>query len=240
MKNMMVGLIKRDSWLLLHQWRRLVVYFGSILLIDIMLVMYERSAVIEQEILGVSVQRFLSEPDKFPIQWVWNQVGILIIVIDFIRKDLSRNTSCFMPHIPKRKWYWYSKILCGGVLACGIVVFQILEKQFILSAYSSADYCININSTILLDSDILLLLGMCTIYWLYAIVSLFGNEIIGFIVCTAYVVLGLPVKFPVFYCAGFMYRRGTIGMAIAMAGIVLAFTLIAGTKKINRMDIFSE
>ena len=53
MKNMMVGLIKRDSWLLLHQWRRLVVYFGSILLIDIMLVMYERSAVIEQEILGV-------------------------------------------------------------------------------------------------------------------------------------------------------------------------------------------
>jgi len=84
------------------------------------------------------------------------------------------------------------------------------------------------------------LLGMCTIYWLYAIVSLFGNEIIGFIVCTAYVVLGLPVKFPVFYCAGFMYRRGTIGMAIAMAGIVLAFTLIAGTKKINRMDIFSE
>ena len=46
MKNMMVGLIKRDSWLLLHQWRRLVVYFGSILLIDIMLVMYERSAVI--------------------------------------------------------------------------------------------------------------------------------------------------------------------------------------------------
>ena len=60
MKNMMVGLIKRDSWLLLHQWRRLVVYFGSILLIDIMLVMYERSAVIEQEILGVSVQRFLS------------------------------------------------------------------------------------------------------------------------------------------------------------------------------------
>ena len=144
MKNMMVGLIKRDSWLLLHQWRRLVVYFGSILLIDIMLVMYERSAVIEQEILGVSVQRFLSEPDKFPIQWVWNQVGILIIVIDFIRKDLSRNTSCFMPHIPKRKWYWYSKILCGGVLACGIVVFQILEKQFILSAYSSADYCINI------------------------------------------------------------------------------------------------
>ena len=29
-------------------------------------------------------------------------------------------------------------------------------------------------------------------------------------------------------------------MAIAMAGIVLAFTLIAGTKKINRMDIFSE
>ena len=112
MKNMMVGLIKRDSWLLLHQWRRLVVYFGSILLIDIMLVMYERSAVIEQEILGVSVQSFLSEPDKFPIQWVWNQVGILIIVIDFIRKDLSRNTSCFMPHIPKRKWYWYSKILC--------------------------------------------------------------------------------------------------------------------------------
>ena len=105
MKNMMVGLIKRDSWLLLHQWRRLVVYFGSILLIDIMLVMYERSAVIEQEILGVSVQRFLSEPDKFPIQWVWNQVGILIIVIDFIRKDLSRNTSCFMPHIPKRKYY---------------------------------------------------------------------------------------------------------------------------------------
>ena len=83
MKNMMVGLIKRDSWLLLHQWRRLVVYFGSILLIDIMLVMYERSAVIEQEILGVSVQSFLSEPDKFPIQWVWNQVGILIIVIDF-------------------------------------------------------------------------------------------------------------------------------------------------------------
>lgn len=70
--------------------------------------------------------------------------------------------------------------------------------------------------------------------------GLFGNEIIGFIVCTAYVVLGLPVKFPVFYCAGFMYRRGTIGMAIAMAGIVLAFTLIAGTKKINRMDIFSE
>ena len=187
MKNMMVGLIKRDSWLLLHQWRRLVVYFGSILLIDIMLVMYERSAVIEQEILGVSVQRFLSEPDKFPIQWVWNQVGILIIVIDFIRKDLSRNTSCFMPHIPKRKWYWYSKILCGGVLACGIVVFQILEKQFILSAYSSADYCININSTMLLESEILLLLGMCTIYWLYAIVSLFGNEIIGFIVCTAYV-----------------------------------------------------
>ena len=160
MKNMMVGLIKRDSWLLLHQWRRLVVYFGSILLIDIMLVMYERSAVIEQEILGVSVQRFLSEPDKFPIQWVWNQVGILIIVIDFIRKDLSRNTSCFMPHIPKRKWYWYSKILCGGVLACGIVVFQILEKQFILSAYSSADYCININSTMLLESEILLLLGI--------------------------------------------------------------------------------
>ena len=144
------------------------------------------------------------------------------------------------PHIPKSKWYWYSKILCGGVLACGIVVFQILEKQFILSAYSSADYCININSTMLLESEILLLLGMCTIYWLYAIVSLFGNEIIGFIVCTAYVVLGLPVKFPVFYCAGFMYRRGTIGMAIAMAGIVLAFTLIAGTKKINRMDIFSE
>lgn len=125
-------------------------------------------------------------------------------------------------------------------MACGIVVFQILEKQFILSAYSSADYCININSTMLLEAEILLLLGMCTIYWLYAIVSLFGNEIIGFIVCTAYVVFGLPVKFPVFYCAGFMYRRGTIGMAIAMAGIVLAFTLIAGTKKINRMDIFSE
>ena len=103
MKNMMVGLIKRDSWLLLHQWRRLVVYFGSILLIDIMLVMYERSAVIEQEILGVSVQSFLSEPDKFPIQWVWNQVGILIIVIDFIRKDLFMEYKLFYAAHSKKK-----------------------------------------------------------------------------------------------------------------------------------------
>ena len=104
-------------------------------------------------------------------------------------------------------------------MACGIVVFQILEKQFILSAYSSADYCININSTMLLESEILLLLGMCTIYWLYAIVSLFGNEIIGFIVCTAYVVLGLPVKFPVFYCAGFMYRRERLVWQLQWQGL---------------------
>lgn len=65
MKNMMVGLIKRDSWLLLHQWRRLVVYFGSILLIDIMLVMYERSAVIEQEILGFLCKDFFQNRINF-------------------------------------------------------------------------------------------------------------------------------------------------------------------------------
>lgn len=65
MKNMMVGLIKRDSWLLLHQWRRLVVYFGSILLIDIMLVMYERSAVIEQEILGILCKDFFQNRINF-------------------------------------------------------------------------------------------------------------------------------------------------------------------------------
>lgn len=115
---MMVGLIKRGSWLLLHQWRRLVVYFGSILLIDIMLVMYERSAVIEQEILGVSVQSFLSEPDKFPIQWVWNQVGILTIVIDFYSKrSFTEYKHVFMQHIPKRKWYciarYYAEVFCS-------------------------------------------------------------------------------------------------------------------------------
>ena len=65
MKNMMVGLIKRDSWLLLHQWRRLVIYFGSILLIDIMLVMYERSAVIEQEILGFLCKAFFQNRINF-------------------------------------------------------------------------------------------------------------------------------------------------------------------------------
>ena len=121
-----------------------------------------------------------------------------------------------------------------------IFLFQMLEKYFILAIYDNTDYCIKIDGTVLVKSGILLLLGMCTIYWLYAVVSLLLNEIIGFIVCTAYVVLGLPMKFPVFYCAGFMYRRGTIGMAIAMAVIVLAFTLIVGTKKINRMDILSE
>lgn len=240
MKNAMVGLIKRDGWLLLHQWRRILVLWGSILLMDIILALYERNTIIEQEILGVTVQKFLAEPDKFPIQWIWNQVGILIIVIDFVRKDLSLYSSCFLPHIQERKWYWYSKLFCGGILALGIFLFQMLEKYFILAIYDNTDYCIKIDGTMLVKSGILLLLGMCTIYWLYAVVSLLLNEIIGFIVCVAYVVLGLPIKMPAFYCAGFMYNRGSIGMAIAMMGIVLIFALVAGTKKLNNMDILSE
>ena len=122
----------------------------------------------------------------------------------------------------------------------GIFLFQMLEKYFILAIYDNTDYCIKIDGTMLVKSGILLLLGMCTIYWLYAVVSLLLNEIIGFIVCVAYVVLGLPIKMPAFYCAGFMYNRGSIGMAIAMMGIVLIVALVAGTKKLNNMDILSE
>lgn len=118
MKNMMVGLIKRDSWLLLHQWRRLVIYFGSILLIDIMLVMYERSAVIEQEILGVSVQSFLSEPDKFPIQW-YGPSGDINHCLTLFEKNFHGIQAVYARHIPKRKWYCIARYYAGVFCTVG-------------------------------------------------------------------------------------------------------------------------
>lgn len=240
LKKIVSGLIKRDCCILLHQWKRMLVYCGSIFILDVILLLYAQTFTIKYEILGVTVEKFLSDPEKMPLQWIWVQIGILLISIDFIRKDFCEHTSCFLPHIKKRSLYWCSKMLCGGILALGLSVFLMAEKLLVLFLGGRLGNAVEVTQTMLFASCVLTFLGMCTLYWLYSLVSLMGNEIAGLTVCLAYVVLGLPINMPLMYCNSFMYARGNLFMAFVVAGVVLAGSLIIGIARIRRMDILGK
>lgn len=240
MINTVVGLIIRDCCILLHQWRRLLIYCGSIFFLDMILLLYEQDHMLKQEIFGVTVENFLLNPEKMPLQWIWNQIGIVLLTMDFVRKDLCQNTSCFFPRIQKRNWYWYSKLLCGGFLALGLSAFQMAEKSLILFLWGYSGNNIEIVTMMLLRSCAFSFLGMCTLYWLYGVISLLGNEIIGLTLCIAYVVLGLPVNVSMLYCGSFMYVRGTFIMAAVVTGVVFVGTLVVGIIKIKHMDILAN
>lgn len=202
-----------------------------------MLMLYQQNYIFKAEIIGISVGDFLDSPNRLPVQWIWAHIGSILLFLDIVKKDIYEFSSCLLPHIGKKSYFWYSKVLLGGVLALGISLTVFLEKILLIFLAEILSGSINIQITVVIKSGILQCMGIYTLYCIYAFIALLKNEIVGLLVCISYVLIGLPMKNSYLYCNIFMLERGSICKGLIACMISFIVVYLVGGKLINKKDI---
>lgn len=233
-------LLRRDLALLIHRWKRMLLFACSILFIDFILVIYSQAFVFKQEIFGVTVNQFIETPERFPLQWIWQQIGIILICIDFVKKDFGECFSYLLSRIRKKSYFWASKMITVVLLAFVLSCYMLIEKYGIILLFNRYGVNIGISGMVLLRTVLFGFVGMCTLCWIYSLISMACNEIMGVIGCLAYIICGIPTKVQWLYCNCFMSIRGEFEQVIVAGGIILAFCFSLGIMKINKTDVIGR
>lgn len=230
------SLLKRDIMLLIHCWKRILLFVCSILLIDFILVVCSQSLVFKQEILGITVRQFMEEPRRFPLHWIWQQIGIVLICIDFVKKDFCECFSCLISRIRKKSYFWVSKMATIAMLAFGLSCYMFLEKCVMMLLFHQLGMNIEISGGVLFKTVLLGFVGTCTLCWIYSFISIVCNEVVGVLGCLVYLVCGIPTHTQWLYCNCFMSIRGEVIQTIVVGGVIAVLCFMLGIIKINRMD----
>lgn len=245
-----LGLLKRDVYLLYNIGRkRLIIYFGSILLLNLTFSVFGGAGALI-EIRGVTVREFM-ESMKFPYYTVWQLIGAVIVGMDFVRNDLYEHGSNLIVKLRSKRNYWISKLLMAFIM-CALISILVMTAEYIVDFKlfgAEIEKWYDFGIKILLMNTLYSFMGSYVVYCLYALFGIAISEIPSLILCMVCICLGLPTNNKLFILNNYMLSRlkeishegsGTFNFSVIYLIVTVGVVLVAGTIIINRVEIYKR
>lgn len=241
MKREVTVLLRRDLQLFKNTcWKPFIFYLCLAIALDIISFCLKREQLFLKGIYGITALDFQDSPASFPYQWMWAQIGVLMITIGFVRSDLYMHSSSILVRLQKKEDYWISKQFSGGVICLMIASAITAEKAVFLYAFrAAAEGASRIDGGILLKMLVCGCLCMYCLFCIYHVLSLFLPEVYSFLVSLLYLCCGLANENDFFMMNNFMLCRSSMHQSILYFFTVFILCLILGTYSIQRVDILN-
>lgn len=230
-------LIRRDLRLIKNISRkRILFYMISVLGLDLFFFITKSETLFLKSIYGIQAVAFREYPGSFPYQWIWLQIGPMLVAFDFVRTDLYLHSSNVIIHLEKRRSYWISKQLTGGIL-CLLLSLVFGAVQYIVAFLFETNNVLT--GTLLFRAAIYLFLCMYCLFCIYSLLALLLSEIVAFLLTLLFLCSGLPSEGSFYMMNYFMIVRSNDFGGIWYFLIVFVLCFVVGSVIIGKVDIVS-
>ena len=236
-------LLKRDFLRLEQKYiKRLMIYVGILAGIDFLLLISAQDFIFKESIVGIQYEIFRENPLSLPYTWLFLQVGIIIILHDFVTEDLFCFAANYIVKIKRRSNFWLSKMAAGLCVTAILGFIHFSEKNLIRSFmnFVSEPPGELISYSNILRGCLLNVACMAIMFCLYSLASLWFREVCSFFICAGILVIGLPSNFLWFPVNRLMLVRGSVFDGMVYCIFISLLLTITGIIKIKKIDLLKK